>query len=117
MLMGAFAVFTLVAVMGLSIVPGIWRGYAVEPMYPALHGAAALAGSALVIVAALEGDARLYVNIGLAVIIIVMGAAMGFLGKKGKRVPKGLLAAHAGLAVVCYGILGFFALNPYASLY
>ncbi len=63
-----------------------------------------------------EGDTRLYVNIGLAVVIIVLGAAMGLLAKKGKKAPKALLVAHIGLAVVCYGILGFFALNPYATL-
>lgn len=116
MLVGAFAVFTLVAVMGLSIVASVWRGHAVEPGYPLLHGAAALLGSALVIIAALDGDERLYVNIGLAVVIIVLGAVLGIFAKKGKRAPKAILVAHVGLAVVCYGILGFFAFNPYATL-
>lgn len=116
MLMGAFAVFTLVAVMGLSIVADIWRGHAVEPFYPMLHGVTALLGSALVIITALDGDTRLYLNIGLAVIIIVLGAVLGFFGKKGKKAQKPILLAHIGLAVVCYGILGFFALNPYAVL-
>lgn len=116
MLVGAFAVFTLVAVMGLSVVFNLWRGHAVEPGYPLLHGAAALLGSALVIGAALGGDARLYLNIGLAVVIIALGTAMGILSKKGKKVPKPILIAHVGLAVACYGILGFFAFNPYATL-
>jgi len=116
MLMGAFAVFTLVAVMGLSILPSIWRGYPVEPFYPVLHGAASLFGSALVILAALAGDQRLYLNIGLAVVIILLGVTMGILGKRGKKVPKGLVLSHVGLAVACYGILGFFTLNPYSAL-
>jgi hypothetical protein len=116
MLMGALAIFTLVAVMGLSVMPGIWRGHPVEPIYPALHGAASLLGSALVILAALGGDTRLYLNIGLAVVIIVMGIAMGVFSKRGKKVPKALLLSHIGLAVACYGILGFFALNPAATL-
>lgn len=116
MLMGAFAVFTLVAVMGLSIFPSIWRGYPVEPFYPVLHGATALFGSTLVILSALAGDQRVYLNIGLAVVIIGLGAAMGILGKKGKKVPKSLLASHVILAVVCYGILAFFTFNPNATL-
>jgi hypothetical protein len=116
MLMGAFSVFTLVAVMGLSIVASIWRGHSVDPFYPVLHGATSLFGAALVIFAAQEGDERLNVNIGLAVVIIVLGVLMGILGKKGKQIPKAIIAAHVGLAVVCYGILGFFALNPYAIL-
>lgn len=116
MLMGAFAVFTLVAVMGLTMLADVWRGHAVEPAYPLLHGGAALLGSALVIITALAGDTRLYVNIGLAVIIIVLGLMLGIMGKKGKKPNKPIILAHVGLAVVCYGILGFFALNPYASL-
>ena len=114
--MGAFAVFTLVAVMGLSVVFNVWRGYAVEPGYPALHGVAALLGSALVIASALGGDTRLYVNIALAVVIILLGLVAGILSKKGKRVPKVILLAHVSLAVVCYGILAFFTFNPYATL-
>ncbi|MEI7869987.1 MAG: hypothetical protein WCI11_19030 [Candidatus Methylumidiphilus sp.] len=85
MLMGAFAIFTLVAVMGLSMVPSVWRGYAVEPGFPVLHGAISLVGATLVIFAALGGDTRLYVNIGLAVVIILLGVTMGVLGKKGKN--------------------------------
>jgi hypothetical protein len=114
--MGAFAAFTLVAVMGLSLLPSIWRGYPVEPFYPVLHGFASLFGSALVILCALGGDERLYLNIGLAVVIILLGVTMGIFGKRGKKVPRGILLAHVGLAVLCYGILGFFTLNTYSSL-
>lgn len=115
MLMGALAIFTLVAVMGLSIVLNRWRGYPVEPLYPALHGVAALLGSALVIIAALT-DTRFYVNIGLAVVIIGLGAFMGLAAKKGKQAPKIVLLGHVSLALVCYGILVFLTLNPQASL-
>lgn len=113
MLMGAFATFTLVAVMGLVMLRDAWKGYAIEPSYPMLHAAAALVGSALVIVVALDGDSRVYTNIGLAVVIILLGAMMGLASKKGKRVPKGILVAHMGLAVACYGLLGFYAIAPH----
>lgn len=112
MLMGAFSTFTLVAVMGLVMLRDAWKGIAIEPFYPILHAAAALVGSAMVIVVALDGDTRLYANIGLAVVIILLGAVMGIASKKGKRVPKGVLAMHMGLAVVCYGLLGYFAVMP-----
>ena len=117
MLMGALAIFTLVAVMGLSMVISSLRGYEIEPGYPLLHGAAALLGSALVIVAALDGDTRLYLNIGLAVVIILLGVTMGVFAKKGKKAPKAVLVAHAGLAVACYGILGFFTFNHGVALF
>ncbi len=117
MLMGALAVFTLVAVMGLSMIFSVWRGYEIEPGFPLLHGGAALLGSALVIVAALEGDTRLYVNIGMAVVIILLGVAMGVFAKKGKKAPKGILVAHVGLAVACFGLLGFFTFNHGVTLF
>jgi hypothetical protein len=117
MLMGALAVFTLVAAMGLVMVRDVWRGYGVDPMYPMLHAGAALLGSGLVIAAALAGDTRLYANIGLAVVIIILGALMCLASKKGKKVSRGILLAHGGLAVACYGLLAFFTLFPHAALY
>jgi hypothetical protein len=116
MLMGALAVFTLVAVMGLMMIMDVWRGRRVGMAYSMTHAAAALLGSALVIAVALDGDTRLYANIGMAVVIILLGVAMGFAVKKGKSAPKLVLMAHAALAVACYGLLGFFALNPDATL-
>ena len=117
MLMGALAVFTLVAVMGLSMVCSVWRGQPVEDGFPVLHGAASLLGSALVILTALAGDTRVYANIGMAVVIILLGVAMGVFAKKGKKPPKGIIVAHAGLAVACYGLLGFFTFNPGVALF
>jgi hypothetical protein len=117
MLMGALAVFTLVAVMGLSMVCSVWRGQPVEDGFPALHGTASLLGSALVILAALAGDTRVYANIGMAVVIILLGVTMGVFAKEGKQPPKGIVVAHVGLAVACYGLLGFFTFNPGVVLF
>lgn len=108
MLVGAFLTFTLVAIMGLMMVCDVWKGISVGAFYPRLHAGAALLGSALVIAAALDGDTRLYINIGMAVVIIGLGVYMGFCAKKGKRAPKGVIVAHAGLAVICYLLLGFY---------
>lgn len=116
MLVGSLAVFTLVALMGLAMLCDVWNGRPVEPAYPILHAVAALLGSALVIFAALGGDTRLYLNIGMAVVIIGLGLVMGLASKKGKRVPRAILVAHMSLAVVCYLVLGFFAFNPNTPL-
>lgn len=116
MLMGALGIFTLVAVMGVMMVCDVWRGRPVGAAYPLLHAAAALLGSALVIFAALSGDTRLYTNIGLAVVIIVLGLVMGLYSKKGKKVPRVIIVAHAGLAVACYGVLAVFTLFPQVQL-
>ncbi|WP_348759253.1 hypothetical protein [Candidatus Methylocalor cossyra] len=102
--------------MGLTIVFDVWRGQSVGSFYPRLHGGAALLGSALVIGAALQGDTRLYVNIALAVVIIVLGVVMGVTAEKGKQVPKPIIFTHVSLAIICYLILAFFAFNPRATL-
>lgn len=117
MLMGSLATFTLVAFMGLAMFRDVWRGIPVEPAYAKLHAVASLVGSALVIAVAADGDERVYANIGMAVAIILLGLAMGFAAKKGKKVSKGLLMSHVGLAVSCYLLLGFFALNPGVTLF
>ncbi len=113
MLMGSFSTFTLVAVMGLFMLRDAWKGNAIEPFYPVLHAVAALVGSAMVIFLALDGDTRLYANIGMAVVIILLGVVMGLASKKGKRVPKSVLVMHMGLAVACYGLLGYYAVMPH----
>ena len=117
MLMGALAAFTLVAAMGLSMAADVWRGNSVGPLYPAVHACAALVGSAFVILVALAGDTRLYANIGLAVVIILLGLIMGLASRRGKKVSRVILLAHAGLAVACYGLLAFYTLLPHATLY
>jgi len=111
LLISSLFVFTLVALMGLSMVGDVWAGRSVGAVFPRLHAAAALFGSTLVIGAALEGDTRLYNNIGMAVVIILLGVYMGVRTHQGKRAPKGIIIAHAGLAVACYLLLGYYALN------
>jgi len=41
---------------------------------------------------------------------------MAIAAKKGRKIPKAILAAHVTLAVACYGTPGYFTLNPHASL-
>lgn len=108
MLVFALAVFTLVAVMGLGLIFDVFKDKPSNRIYALLHAGFALLGSGLVIFAALGGDERVFVNIGLAVVIIVLGGLVSFRRHKGKPV-KGLAIAHAGLAVACYLILGYFA--------
>ena len=117
MLMGALAAFTLVAMMGFVMVRDVWRGDGVGALYPAIRAGAALIGSAFVIAVAIGGDERLYPNIGLAVIIILLGAAMGILSKRGKKVPRAILLTHGALAVACYGLLAALTLFPHMKRY
>lgn len=107
MLVFAMAVFTLVALMGAGLAMGVFKNGHQDPMFARLHGGLSLLGSGLVIWEAVEGDERMYINIGMAVAIIVLGVVMSHRRAKGQCV-KGLATAHGLLAVVCYGVLGFF---------
>ena len=108
MLIIAFAVFTLVAVMGAGMALDVFNGRGSPKMYALAHAGFALLGSALVIVAALQGNTSVITNIVLAVIIIVLGIAMSFRRAKGEQ-PKSLALLHGGLAVVCYLLLAYYA--------
>ena len=109
MLIFALAVFTVVALMGLGLAIGVFRNGPHDPMYAKTHAGLALLGSGLVIWAAIEGDERLFINIGLAVAIIGLGILMAIRRSKGKCI-RGLAIAHGSLAVACYGLLAYFAL-------
>ena len=108
MLVFALAIFTLVAVMGLGLIFDVFKGSPSSRQYALVHAGFALLGSALVILAALGGDNRVWINIGLAVVIIALGALVSFRRHKGLPV-KPLALAHGSLAVVCYLILAYFA--------
>jgi hypothetical protein len=110
MLIFALAVFTLVAVMGLGLITDVLKGHGSSKQFALIHAGFALLGSVLVILQALGGDDRVWINIGLAVAIIVLGVLVSFRRQKGEQ-PKALAFAHGGLAVVCYLILAYFAFN------
>lgn len=116
MLMGALAAFTLVALLGLLLLAKVWRGCFVDPGLLLLHAGIALLGAAMVVVVALQGDARLYTNIGMALIIIPQGLWMSFRRRKTGIVSKGMLLLHTALAVACYALLAYFTLVPGATL-
>lgn len=109
MLMLSVAVFTLVALMGAGMGIDAFKGRGSSRLYALIHGGLALLGSALVIMAALEGDTRLYVIIGLALIIISAGLYISFQRAKGIQ-PRALILVHGGTAVACYGLLAYYAL-------
>jgi len=110
MLIFALAVFTLVAVMGLGLIIDVLKGQSSSKQFALIHAGFALLGSVLVILDALSGDERVWVNIGLAVVIIALGGVLSLRRHKGQH-PKGLALAHGGLAVVCYLILAYFAFS------
>lgn len=108
MLVFAIAVFTLVALMGLGMILELFKGQRTPKIFALLHAGFALLGSGLVVFAALGGDNRVWPNIGMAVVIIVLGGIVSLRRHKGKS-ARGVALAHAGLAVACYLLLIYVA--------
>lgn len=109
MLILALVLFTAVALFGLKMAADLFKSQRSPTLAKVAHVVLALVGSLLVIVATFAGDARLWVNIALALVIIPLGALL-FVQRRKANNPRGLLLAHAGLAVVCYGFLAYYAL-------
>ncbi|QSA96959.1 hypothetical protein [Methylococcus sp. EFPC2] len=113
MLFGALGAFTVVALAGVLLALDVFKGIGSSKQFALAHAGVALLGSLLVILAALGGDNRVWTNIGLAVVIIGLGITISFKRAKGEH-PKGLVAAHGGLAVICYLILAYYTFTPAA---
>ncbi len=111
MLISSVVVFTIAALLGLSMAADVFKGRISSKLSRLAHVGLALVGSALVIIAAFFGDHRLLINIALALIIIPLGLVLGYKRSKGAQ-PKGLVIAHGGLAVGCFVILAYFAFSP-----
>lgn len=114
MLTISLIVFTVVAVLGLMCAGNLLGGKPRSGSLAALHGVLALAGSAIVIYAAFAGLADgkpVFINIIMAVVIIVLGLTISLRRMTGKAPGTSLVLGHAGLAVACYLILAAFVFN------
>ena len=102
----AFCTFTITAVLGLMIAFNLFTGKYLQTSSSIIHGASALLGSSFAIGAALMGETRIYINILMAVVIIVLGVLAVIKRHKTGVVPKGILTVHILLALICYVMLG-----------
>lgn len=110
MLIVSLALFTVVALVGIFLAKNVFAGKSSSGFARFMHVGFACAGSVLVIVEAFRGDHRLWINIGLALVIIALGLLLWYLRSKGEF-PKKLVLAHGGLAVACYLVLAYFTFN------
>lgn len=109
MLIYSLGAFTVVAVIGLIMTSDVFRKKRTSGIWRFLHVAFVLIGAVLAFIAAVSGDARVWINVTLAVIIIGLGCLIGLRRAKGEN-PGGLVLIHGGIAVVCYLLLAYFAL-------
>lgn len=109
MLKLSLGLFTFVALIGLTLARNVFAKRASPRGARALHVLLAAVGSVLILVVLAKGAAHLWVNVGLAVVIVALGALLRARRSNGHH-PRGLVLGHAGTAVVCYLILAYFAL-------
>lgn len=109
MLKLSLAIFTVVALIGLMLARNVFAKRASSRAARTLHVLLAAAGSVLILFALSAGATHLWINVGLAVVIVALGVVLGIHRARGNH-PKNLVLSHAGIAVVCYLILAYFAL-------
>lgn len=64
------------------------------------HGIFTIIGAVTALIAAFS-EAKLWINIVLAIIIVALGLYLAF-GKPAKERIKRILYMHAGIAIICY---------------
>jgi len=107
----ALGLFTITALIGVALATAVFKERRSSKALQFFHVCTALVGSVLVIVDAFTGDVRVWIDIGLAVVIIALGIYLGFQRAHGLH-PKRLVVVHGGLAVICYLILAYFVFVP-----
>lgn len=101
----SLAAFTIVAAVGLALAIDLFRGVPTGKDITLVHAGMAVLGALFAIGAALLGDSRVYINIALVVVIVLLGFTAATKRHKTGVVPKPLILTHAGIAVICYLIL------------
>lgn len=104
-LIASLAAFTVGAVIGLLMAIDLFKGKPTSHVSILLHVIMVVLGALLAIGAALTGDDRVYVNIAMVVVIVVLGFLAVSRRFKTGKVQKKFILAHASLAVVCYLLL------------
>ncbi|MDL2215250.1 hypothetical protein LJC00_03585 [Dysgonomonas sp. OttesenSCG-928-M03] len=97
----------IVVISGFIMVSQRKKKESAPTLYRAIHIIGTLIGASIVVVAAFMGDNRLWTNIVLATIIVILGAILGF-GKPKKSSAKYIFYSHATIGIICYSIFLYY---------
>jgi hypothetical protein len=97
----------IVIIVGFLMVSKRKKKEPVPTLYKAIHGIGTIIGASIVVIAAFMGDTRLWTNIILATIIVVLGLIMSF-GKLTKSSAIKILNLHMIIAITCYVIFLYY---------
>ena len=106
MLIYAVIAITLAILVGIGMASQILQKKPFHKGYSFLHLGLVLLGALFTIIAALSGGVLLWWNIGLAVIVSLLGFMLAF-RLVGQTKAIAVLAIHAGLALSCYLFLAY----------
>ena len=97
----------IVIVVGFIMASKRMKRKPVPPYLKVIHRVATLIGASIVIVVAFMGDYRLWTNIILSLIIVILGLLMS-LKKVSKANMKKVLFSHAIIGITCYIIFLYY---------
>lgn len=78
--------------------------------YKVIHIVGTIIGALIALLAACMGDTRIWMNVILAVLIVILGLPMAF-HKVKKNSARIVLYAHASIAIICYSLFLYYILT------
>jgi len=100
----------IVIIVGFMMVSKRKKRQPVPVSYKLTHLIATIIGAVIALVAAVMGDTRIWTNVILAVIIVILGLVMAF-GKLKKSSAKTILLFHAAIGIICYIIFVYYIID------
>jgi len=97
----------IVILVGFMMVAKIRKREPIPLVYKGIHIVATVIGAVIALIAALTVDSRLWTNIILAVIIVILGLFMA-LGKLKKDSAMKVLYLHASIGIICYSLFVYY---------
>lgn len=102
----------IVILVGFMMVLKIKSRKPIPTLYKGIHVIATIVGAVIALIAAITTDSRLWTNIILATIIVILGVIMA-VGKLKKKTAIKVLFLHAIIAITCYSIFLYYIITLY----
>lgn len=100
----------IVIIVGFLMVFKIKKKEPIPTSFKGIHVVATIIGAVLALIAAITIDSRLWTNIILATIIVILGLVMA-LGKLKKQSAIKVLFVHAAIGITCYSIFLYYIIT------
>lgn len=100
----------IVIIAGFMMLAKLLKKEPIPVSYKGIHIVATAIGAVIALITALTVDSRLWTNIVLAVIIVILGLVMA-LGKLKKNSAMRVLFFHATIGIICYSLFLYYIIT------